>query len=243
MRSMLVAPSGERQLVELKAVDPAWPLSAPPEIEPADPLRLREGARGRGASSPPPGQPRPARRAGRPRPPRPAPRRHRPPRQRQLHRPRRPDRRARPRRRPADPRPARADRRRRAGVDRPGRARLHGAVRPPRHPARPGLAPRLPPHPRSAFPGQGWRIRDPRDAAPGVTRFIDQTSLFLTLVGLTSLLVGGIGVANGVRAWLDARARTIATLRCLGASSAPGVRRLPDPGAGAGPLRHRASGL
>jgi putative ABC transport system permease protein len=72
---------------------------------------------------------------------------------------------------------------------------------------------------RRSFPNQGWRIRDPRDAAPGVSRFIDQTALFLTLVGLTSLLVGGIGVANGVRAWLDARARTIATLRCLGASA------------------------
>ena len=69
----------------------------------------------------------------------------------------------------------------------------------------------------AAFPNEGWRIRDPREAAPGVTRFIDQIALFLTLVGLTSLLVGGIGVANGVRAWLDARARTIATLRCLGA--------------------------
>jgi putative ABC transport system permease protein len=73
---------------------------------------------------------------------------------------------------------------------------------------------------RNAFPDQGWRIRDPHDAAPGVARFIDQTSLFMTLVGLTSLLVGGIGVANGVRAWLDARVRTIATLRCLGASAA-----------------------
>ncbi|MEJ0018961.1 MAG: FtsX-like permease family protein [Acetobacteraceae bacterium] len=73
---------------------------------------------------------------------------------------------------------------------------------------------------RREFPGQGWRLRQPRDAAPGVSRFIDRTSLFMTLVGLTSLLVGGIGVANGVRAWLDARARTIATLRCLGASSA-----------------------
>ena len=71
----------------------------------------------------------------------------------------------------------------------------------------------------AAFPDTGWRIRDPGDAAPGVSRFIDQTSQFLTLVGLTSLLVGGIGVANGVRAWLDARARTIATLRCLGAST------------------------
>ena len=73
---------------------------------------------------------------------------------------------------------------------------------------------------RRAFPDQGWRIRDPHDAAPGVTRFIDQTTLFMTLVGLTSLLVGGLGVANGVRAWLDARARTIAVLRCLGSSSA-----------------------
>ncbi len=71
----------------------------------------------------------------------------------------------------------------------------------------------------AAFPDQGWRIRDATEAAPGVARFIDQTSLFMTLVGLTALLVGGIGVATGVRAWLESRARTIATLRCLGASS------------------------
>ncbi len=72
---------------------------------------------------------------------------------------------------------------------------------------------------RSDFPERGLRVRDPHDAAPGVARFLDQTALFLTLVGLTALLVGGIGVANGVRAWLDARAATIATLRCLGASA------------------------
>jgi putative ABC transport system permease protein len=72
---------------------------------------------------------------------------------------------------------------------------------------------------RAAFPDQGWRIRDPRAAAPMVARFVQQTGLFMTLVGLTSLLVGGIGVANGVRAWLEARARTIAILRCLGASA------------------------
>src|SRR6202012_5637148 len=73
---------------------------------------------------------------------------------------------------------------------------------------------------RNVFRDQHWHIREPSEAAPAVSRFIDQTSLFLTLVGLTSLLVGGIGVGNGVRTWLDARARTIATLRCLGASSA-----------------------
>lgn len=70
---------------------------------------------------------------------------------------------------------------------------------------------------RQAFPGAGWRIRDTAQAAPGVSRAVDQTSLFLTLVGLCSLLVGGIGVATGVRAWMEARARTVATLRCLGA--------------------------
>ncbi len=86
-------------------------------------------------------------------------------------------------------------------------------------PPNPGTAPAVLAALRQTFDGEGWRIRDPHDAAPGVTRFIDQTSLFMTLVGLTSLLVGGIGVANGVRAWLDARARTVATLRCLGASS------------------------
>lgn len=71
---------------------------------------------------------------------------------------------------------------------------------------------------RAAFPGTGWRIRDAAGAAPGVERLISQTALFLSLAGLTALLVGGIGVANGVRAWLGARARSIATLRCLGAS-------------------------
>ena len=70
---------------------------------------------------------------------------------------------------------------------------------------------------RAAFPDTGWRLRDAHDAAPGVVQFVDRTSLFMTLVGLTSLLVGGIGVANGVRAWLQARQRSIATLRCLGA--------------------------
>jgi putative ABC transport system permease protein len=71
---------------------------------------------------------------------------------------------------------------------------------------------------RHAFPDNDWHLRDVHDAVPGATRFIDQLSLFLSLVGLTSLLVGGIGVATGVRAWLEGRARSIAILRCLGAS-------------------------
>jgi putative ABC transport system permease protein len=72
---------------------------------------------------------------------------------------------------------------------------------------------------RQAFPDTGWRIRDPREAAAGLDQAVRQTALFLTLVGLSALLVGGIGVATGVRAWLEGRARSIATLRCLGAPS------------------------
>jgi putative ABC transport system permease protein len=70
-----------------------------------------------------------------------------------------------------------------------------------------------------AFPGNIWRIRTAHDAAPDLTRFVDQAGLFMALLGLATLLVGGIGVANGVEAWLAGRARTIATLRCLGASA------------------------
>jgi putative ABC transport system permease protein len=70
-----------------------------------------------------------------------------------------------------------------------------------------------------AFPGAPWRLREAGDAAPDLTRFVDQAALFMILLGLAALLVGGIGVANGVEAWLTARARSIATLRCLGASS------------------------
>jgi putative ABC transport system permease protein len=70
---------------------------------------------------------------------------------------------------------------------------------------------------RAAEGDGGWRVRYADQAEPGVNRFLDRAASFLVLAGLTALLVGGIGVATGVRAWLEARGRTIATLRCLGA--------------------------
>lgn len=71
----------------------------------------------------------------------------------------------------------------------------------------------------STFPDAGWRIRGLDRAAAGLDRFLDNVTLFLTLVGLTALLTGGIGVANAVRAHLLGRLNTIATLKCLGASA------------------------
>ena len=61
------------------------------------------------------------------------------------------------------------------------------------------------------------RLRDIDDAAPGFDVFIDRAEVFLVLVGLTALLIGGLGVAGAVRAWLASRMPVIATLKCLGA--------------------------
>jgi putative ABC transport system permease protein len=70
---------------------------------------------------------------------------------------------------------------------------------------------------RERFPDAGWRIRSISEAAPGMQRWIDRIAMFLTLVGLTALLVGGVGVANAVKNYLDGKRATIATLKCLGA--------------------------
>jgi len=212
MRSMLVAPSGERQLIELKAVDAAWPLAGAPVLSPAMPvaaaLAPHDGEYGIIAE------------------------------QLVLDRLRlhvgdtvrlgtatfrisavlvsEPDQAATPSL--LGPRAViSAAALPETGLVVPGsmvRYALRAAL------PSPSQGPAVEAGLRAAFPDTGWRVRNPHDAAPGVTQFIDQTSQFLTLVGLTSLLVGGIGVANGVRAWLDARAKTIATLRCLGASAA-----------------------
>jgi putative ABC transport system permease protein len=73
---------------------------------------------------------------------------------------------------------------------------------------------------KAKFPQAGWRVQDRSNGAPGVRSFVDQLGQFLTLVGLTALLVSGLGVANAVTAYLDRKTSTIATLKTLGASSA-----------------------
>lgn len=68
------------------------------------------------------------------------------------------------------------------------------------------------------FSEAGWSIRDRDRAAPSLARNIERFGQFLTLVGLTALVVGGVGVANAVRAHVNGRRAVIATLRSLGAS-------------------------
>jgi putative ABC transport system permease protein len=48
---------------------------------------------------------------------------------------------------------------------------------------------------------------------------IENLTDFIAIVGLVALLLGGIGVASGVRAFVARKIDTVAVLRCLGASS------------------------
>jgi len=73
---------------------------------------------------------------------------------------------------------------------------------------------------RNSFPDAGWAILSPRDATADLARFFDIFSRFLTIVGLSSLIVGGVGVSNAVSAYVTERQRSIATMRSLGATGA-----------------------
>ena len=70
---------------------------------------------------------------------------------------------------------------------------------------------------KEAFPDATWRVRDRGTSAPGLRRFIEQMGMFLTLVGISALVVGGVGVGNAVRGYMDRKTKTIATLKILGA--------------------------
>jgi putative ABC transport system permease protein len=72
---------------------------------------------------------------------------------------------------------------------------------------------------RSAFPQTGWQIRSSGEASPSLERLIDRVALFLSLVGLSALLVGGVGIGNAIAGYIHGRTATIATLKCLGAST------------------------
>jgi putative ABC transport system permease protein len=69
------------------------------------------------------------------------------------------------------------------------------------------------------LPDAGWEIRNRTNASPALERNVERFTQFLTLVGLTALLVGGVGVANAVKSHLDRKRDVIATLKSLGATS------------------------
>jgi putative ABC transport system permease protein len=74
---------------------------------------------------------------------------------------------------------------------------------------------------REAFkrdqPESGFTFANRTDPSPQLTRTIERLRQFLTLIGLTSLIVGGVGVANAVSTFIDKRRKVIATMKSLGA--------------------------
>jgi putative ABC transport system permease protein len=71
---------------------------------------------------------------------------------------------------------------------------------------------------RSTLPEAGWEIRSRGNASPQLERTISRFTQFLTLVGLAALLVGGVGVANAVKSHIDRRRDVIAAFKALGAT-------------------------
>jgi putative ABC transport system permease protein len=71
---------------------------------------------------------------------------------------------------------------------------------------------------QARFPEAGWEVRTRANASPQLERNIERFTQFLTLVGLTALLVGGVGVANAVKSYLERKREVIATMKALGAT-------------------------
>lgn len=71
---------------------------------------------------------------------------------------------------------------------------------------------------RELFPNAGWEVRTRSSASPRLEQNVRRLAEFLTLVGLTALLVGGVGVANAVMHYLERKRADIATFKAVGAS-------------------------
>jgi putative ABC transport system permease protein len=63
------------------------------------------------------------------------------------------------------------------------------------------------------------RARTVTQTEQNTAEAIQQLSQFIGIVGLVALLLGGVGVASGVRAFVSRKIDTVAIFRCLGASS------------------------
>lgn len=69
------------------------------------------------------------------------------------------------------------------------------------------------------FSNNGWSIRSRVDASPILEKNIERFTSFLNLIGLTALIVGGVGVANSVSTYMDKKRKVIAIFKSLGARS------------------------
>ena len=67
--------------------------------------------------------------------------------------------------------------------------------------------------------GTNVSIKESKNSNNNFNRSIEKTSLFITLVGLITLLISGVGISNGVRGYLIKKVKNIAILKSLGAKN------------------------
>ncbi|MBC7894820.1 MAG: FtsX-like permease family protein, partial [Cytophagaceae bacterium] len=72
---------------------------------------------------------------------------------------------------------------------------------------------------RAPLDSVGIRARTVSQRESSITESIDQLADFLGIVGIIALLLGGVGVASGVNAWVARKIDIVAVLRCVGATS------------------------
>jgi len=72
---------------------------------------------------------------------------------------------------------------------------------------------------RARLQKQNVRVVTVTQRESNLTESIGQLADFLGIVGLIALLLGGIGVASGVNAFVTRKIETVAVLRCVGATS------------------------
>jgi len=77
---------------------------------------------------------------------------------------------------------------------------------------------------RGRLAADSVRVSGYRDAQPQLKQFLDQLSRYLGLIGLTALFIGGLGVAMSIHAFVREKLQTIAILKTVGADSATVVR-------------------
>src|SRR5690606_37464499 len=70
----------------------------------------------------------------------------------------------------------------------------------------------------NALPDSGWTFRTARDSLGQMVRYYDLFMRFLVIVGLGSLLIGGVSVWTGMRAYIAERSGVIAVLSSIGAA-------------------------
>lgn len=75
---------------------------------------------------------------------------------------------------------------------------------------------------RKAFPEA--LVASANETHPAITRALDRSTTFLSLVSLIALIVGALGVATAIHAHLQQRLDTIAIMKCIGARSSQIIR-------------------